>query len=302
MPANAGPFHLGNVVVRGSIRIDPHTAQPTIVSDPFPRFVGSTGIPTDIRRVDVTLDRPGFTFNPTSCAELHTTGTLTSVGGASAALSQRFQAADCRGLAFKPKFQVSTLAKSSRKNGAALHVVVRSGAGQANIGYVHVSLPKILPSRLTTLQKACADSVFNANPASCPAPSRVGEAVARTPLLSRQLRGPVYFVSHGGAAFPDLVTVLQGEGITINLVGQTDIKKNVTSSTFASVPDVPVTRFDLTLPTGPYSALAATGNLCKQKQKLTMPTRIVGQNGAVIEQTTKIAVSGCPKAKKPKRK
>jgi hypothetical protein len=63
----AGPFNLGNVVVRGSIRVDPKTAQPTIVSDPFPQFVGNTGIPTDVRRVDVTLDRPGFTFNPTSC-------------------------------------------------------------------------------------------------------------------------------------------------------------------------------------------------------------------------------------------
>ncbi len=112
VPANAGPFKLGNVVAARSIRIDPRTAQPTIVSDPFPQFVGSTGIPTDIRRVDVTLDRPGFSFNPTNCSELHTTGTLTSVGGASAALSQRFQAADCRGLAFKPSFQVSTSARS----------------------------------------------------------------------------------------------------------------------------------------------------------------------------------------------
>ena len=105
VPANAGPFKLGNVVVRGSIRIDPRTAQATVVSDPFPQFVGSTGIPTDVRRVDVTLDRPGFSFNPTNCSELKTTGTLTSVGGASAVLSQRFQAADCSRLAFETGLQ-----------------------------------------------------------------------------------------------------------------------------------------------------------------------------------------------------
>ena len=300
VPANAGPFHLGNVVVRGSIRIDPRTAQPTIVSDPFPRFVGSTGIPTDIRRVDVTLDRPGFTFNPTSCAELHTTGTLTSVGGASAALSQRFQTADCRALAFKPSFQVSTLAKSSRKNGAALHVVVRSGSGQANIGYVHVTLPKIMPSRLETLKQACIDTTFDANPAACPVGSRIGGAKAVTPLLAKPLSGPVYFVSHGGAGFPDIVAVLQGEGVTVELVGQTAIKNNVTSSTFASVPDVPIVRFDMTLPQGTHSVLTAIGSLCKQRAKLTMPTTIRGQNGAVVKQTTKIAVGGCPKPKKRK--
>jgi hypothetical protein len=285
------------VVVRGSIRVDQRTAQPTVVSDPFPRFVGSTGIPTDVRRVDVTLDRPGFTFNPTNCKELKVTATLTGSGGTSAHVSSRFQAAECRGLRFHPGFRVTTVARTSRQIGAALHVTVTSGPGQANIHSVHVSLPKVLPSRLTTLQKACADSVFEANPAACPAASRVGSATTTTPILAARLSGPVYFVSHGGARFPDLEIVLQGEGVTVVLGGETFIDEhtNVTSSTFRTVPDVPVTRFDLTLPQGRFSALAATANLCKRK--LVMPTRIVGQNGAVEQQSTRIAVSGCPKAK-----
>jgi hypothetical protein len=302
VPAVAGPFDLGNVVVRGSIRIDPHTAQPTVVSDPFPQFVKDTGIPTDVRRVDVNLDRPGFTFNPTNCSELHATGTLTGSGGAVANVSSRFEAAECRSLAFHPGFRVSTAAKTSRPRGAALHVTVTSGAGQANIRSVHVSLPKSLPSRLTTLQKACADSVFSANPAACPAESRVGYASAVTPLLAARLAGPVYFVSHGGAKFPDLTVVLQGEGVTVQLSGETFIngRTNVTSSTFRTVPDVPIERFDLTLPQGRFSALAATASLCKGK--LSMPTRIVGQNGAVVQRTTRIAVGGCPKHRKAARK
>ncbi len=302
VPANAGPFHLGNVVVRGSIRVDSHTAQATIVSDPFPQFVGSTGIPTDVRRVDVTLDRPGFTFNPTSCAELHTTGTLTSVGGASAPLSQRFQAADCRALAFKPKFQVSTSAKHSRKNGARLDVKIvypkAPWGSQANIRSVKVNLPKQLPSRLTTLQKACPEATFNANPASCPAGSRVGTAKAVTPVLPVSLNGPAYFVSHGGAKFPELIVVLQGDGVTVDLHGETFISKaGITSSTYRQVPDVPVSAFELKLPQGPYSALAANGNLCKVKGGLKMPTMFTAQNGLQIKQSTPIGVTGCPKSK-----
>jgi hypothetical protein len=188
-------------------------------------------------------------------------------------------------------------AKHSRKNGASLHVVVKSGAGQANVGSVKVNLPKQLPSRLSTLNLACLEKVFAANPGGCPAGSKVGSATAYTPVLPVALTGPAYFVSHGGAKFPELVVVLQGDGVTVDLHGETFISKaGITSSTFRQVPDVPVSTFELKLPTGTYSALAANGNLCKSK--LAMPTAFTAQNGLTIHQSTKIAVSGCPKAKK----
>ena len=66
------------------------------------------------------------------------------------------------------------------------------------------------------------------------------------------------------------------------------------------MPDAPVNSFELTLPQGKFSALAANGNLCAQSLK--MPTEFIGQNGAVIHQSTKISVSGCPKAHKAKHK
>src|SRR5205085_11541330 len=139
---------------------------------------------------------------------------------------------------------------------------------------------------LTTLQKACPDAPFAANPASCPAASVVGTGTAVTPVLKAPLTGPAYLVSHAGAAFPDLMIVLQGEGITLDLLGNTDIKKGITISSFNTVPDAPISTFDLVLPEGPHSALAAYGNLCKAK--LNMPTALTGQNGAVIRQTTRI--------------
>ena len=307
VPAVAGPFNLGNVVVRGSIRIDPHTAQPTVVSDSFPRFVKQTGIPTEIRRVDVNLDRSNFTFNPTNCSELHATGTLTSTEGATANVSSRFQAGECASLVFKPSFK-ATVAKNSTFSGQGAGFTVKiatnggPGGGEANIAKVNVRLPKILPSRLETLQKACTEAVFAANPAACPAESKVGTAQVTTPLLASPLSGPAILVSHGGAGFPDLVLVLQGEGVTIELAGKTEIKSGYTFSRFDAVPDAPVSSFQLSLPRGRYSALAANGNMCKKRKQLKMPTTIIGQNGAVIKETTKIAVPHCAKAKKHSRK
>ena len=108
------------------------------------------------------------------------------------------------------------------------------------------------------------------------------------------LSGPAYFVSHGGAKFPELIVVLQGDNVTVDLHGETFIsKKGITTSTFNTVPDVPVSSFQLTLPEGPFSALAAPGNLCKGG--LSMPTEFVAQNGMRLVQTTKVKVTGCPR-------
>ena len=91
--------------------------------------------------------------------------------------------------------------------------------------------------------------------------------------------------------------MLQGYGFTIDLVASTFISKaGITSSTFQTVPDQPVTSFELTLPEGKYSALAANGNLCTSK--LAMPTAFIAQNGAEIHESTPVGVTGCPKVKK----
>lgn len=116
------------------------------------------------------------------------------------------------------------------------------------------------------------------------------------------VEGPAYFVSHAGEEFPNLIVVLQGDNVTVDLVGDTFInnKTNITSSTFKEVPDVPIQSFELNLPQGKYSALAANTNLCKTK--LAMPTAFTGQNGAVLHQSTPITVTGCPKSKSKKAK
>jgi hypothetical protein len=261
------------------------------------------GIPLQIKHVNVTVDRPEFTFNPTNCAPQQIGGSLTSSQGSVSALHVPFQVTNCAVLGFKPIFKVSTSGKTSRAKGASLSVMLTypkaAFGSQANIGKVKVDLPKQLPSRLTTLQKACPDSVFNQNPAACPPASRIGSATATTPVLPVYLEGPAYFVSHGGAKFPELVIALSGEGVTVYLHGETFINKaGITSSTFRTIPDVPIGVFELKLPQGPDSALAANGNLCTSK--LVMPTTFVAANGMSIKQSTPITATGCPKKKKAK--
>ncbi len=302
IPAIAGPFNLGTKVVRARVEVDSHTAQLAITSDPLPVTV--KGVPLDIRTVNMTIGRAGFMFNPTDCSPLSITGTLSSTSGASVAVSSPFEAVNCASLPFTPKFTMSTQAKTSRALGASLRVQLVSGAGQANVGKVRVILPRQLPARLSTLQKACPDTTFDADPASCPAASVVGGASAVTPVLAHPLAGRVYLVSRG-AEFPDLVPVLAGEGIVVYLDGNLDIKKGLTSATFNSIPDIPIARLTLVLPEGPHAILAADiparakGSMCRQR--LTMPTAITGQNGALATQTTKVAVSGCPKKIKKRR-
>ena len=211
----------------------------------------------------------------------------------------------------KPGFSASTVGKASKADGASFDVKVASKGGpgtageEANIASVKVELPKQLPSRLSTLQKACVAAKFEADPAGCPKESQVGTATASTPILAHPLSGPAYLVSHGGEAFPDLEIVLHGEGITLILDGNTDIKHGITSSTFKTVPDAPISSFELQLPAGPYSILGVYVpkgnhyNLCGQK--LQMPTTITAQNGAILKQNTKITVNSCARKTKGKK-
>jgi hypothetical protein len=321
VPAKAGPYNLGNIIVRAGIYIDPHTAQVTVVPGALPQNID--GVPLRVKTVNVTVGGAGnFTLNPTSCEPMQIDATITGTGGTSAAVSSRFQAANCANLSFHPSFTVSTHGNTSKANGASLNVKVAQKPSEANIHKVDVQLPLALPARLTTLQKACTEAQFNTNPAGCPPASNVGTAIAHTSVLNSPLTGPAYLVSHGGAAFPDLDIILQGEGITIILTGNTDIKKGITYSKFETIPDAPISSFELHLPQGPHSALAANANLCaptKTKtvrkrvtvrrkgrtlhlvrkvrqlvpESLQMPATIVGQNGAEIHQDTKIAVEGC---------
>jgi|CZKG01.1.fsa_nt_gi hypothetical protein len=290
VPALAGPIDLGSINIQAGIEIDPHTAALRIVSGPVPQSLA--GIPLQIRALTLDIDREGFIVNPTDCRPQAIDATLASAQGASAAVATHFQVAGCAKLAFKPRLTALADAKTTRLGGAYVHVKVVSGPGQANVGKVKLDLPRALPSRLTTLQGACLEGTFKADPAHCPTGSILGTGAVTTPFLRGLLTGPIYLVSHGGRAFPDLDAVLQGEGVTLILTGTAGFARGGSYEAFRTLPDAPISTLDLMFPRSAHSAFAANVNLCKRA--LRMPVEITGQNGAVVKQTNTIAVAGCP--------
>ncbi len=286
--AAAGPFSLGTLVTHAAINVDPHSGR-VIATSTLPTIF--KGVPLRLKGLSVAINRSNFLSNPTNCGPLATDSALSGTLGATQSISSPFTVGNCSALPFKPSFAVATSANTSKAIGASLQVKLTQAAHEANIRSVLVQLPKQLPSRLTTLQKSCPEATYAANPSSCPASSRVGSATVTTPVLPGHLTGPAYLVSHGGAAFPDLDLLLEGSGVRVILVGNTAIRHGVTTSTFASIPDVPVSSFVLSLPTGPNSALASNGAFCNQT--LVMPTTITAQSGKQIKQNTNIAVAGC---------
>lgn len=323
--ATAGPLDLGLVVIRARVDVNPQTAAIEITSDPLPQIL--LGVPLRLRRVALDIDRPGFMFNPTGCGTRQVTATIAGTQGASSEASSPFAAADCRGLLFKPKLNASVSGRTSYANGASLDIklafpTTKQGV-EANLAQIKVALPKQLPSRLTTLQGACPEKTFDTDPAACPKTSVVGVARGRTPVLGGELTGPVYFVSHGRDAFPSPVVVLQGDGVSIALLGSTTVEKSgLARIAFDALPDMPINSLELYLQQGSHSVLSANTSLCALSKTLTvkrnmlvrvhghavrrvvevrkrvraslrMPTELVAQNGAVIHQSTKIVLSGC---------
>jgi len=318
-PVKAGPFDLEHdtanpaqnpacdcVVVRAKIEVNPTTAELTITTDPsgphaIPHLID--GIPVQIRKVNVTVNKEHFTFNPTNCSPMSLTGMIASDEGASSPVSVPFQATNCAVLKFAPTVAMSTAGRPSKVNGASLNFKIGYPKGalgtQSWFSEAKFDIPKQLPARLTTIQKACLAQTFESNRGACPAASKIGHAVVRTPVLPVPLEGPVYFVSYGGAKFPDAVMVLDGYGVHVELHGETfiDGKTGVTSATFRNTPDVPFESIEVNLPAGPFSEFGANlpakahGSFCGQR--LVMPTLFKAQNGLEIHQNTPVTVTGC---------
>jgi hypothetical protein len=275
-PAVAGPFDLGSVVVRTAAFVDPMTAQITAVSDRLPTILG--GIPLDVRDIRVTMDRHNFTMNPTSCAQKSISGQVQGAAGSVAPVQQRFQAASCASLGFRPKLSLSLKGATKRAGHPALKAVVsypKKGA-YANIARAQVGLPHAEFLDQSNLDKVCTRSQLSSS--TCPKNSIYGRVKAWTPLLSQPLHGPVYLGVGFGYKLPALVADLNGQ-VRILLVGKVDSdRQKGLRNTFLAVPDAPVSRFVLEMKGGKkYGLLENSENICGKSQRAS--ALLTAQNG-----------------------
>jgi hypothetical protein len=301
VPAVAGPFDLGNVVVRSKIDVDPHTAQLSVATDPLPTIL--QGIPLDVRDIRVAIDRPHFMLNPTSCAEKHVLGTVVSTAGASAQVSSRFQVGNCGDLALTPKLTLTVGARGRTKNGVStpLSAKLTQPPGQSNLRAVKVTLPGTLNALLPVVNRACSLADYDAG--HCTSKARVGSAVAVTPILSTPLRGSAYFVKNPARVLPDLMVALRG-AVSIDLTGKVSIPGGKRLATnFDTIPDEPITSFTLNLVAGKNGPVGVVSNLCTAKAKKVPATLgIRGQNGRVLNINQPVRILGCPKPHKPAKR
>ncbi len=308
-PAVAGPFDLGSVVVRNALRIDPVSAQITAVSDPLPQILH--GIPLDLRDVRVELNRDHFTLNPTSCEPMSIGSSISSTTGATASPAVHFQVAACDRLGFRPKLSLKLKGGTRRSGHPALTAVLRMPqwcgrsdrktpcGPSANIARVQVALPHsefLAQSHIRTICTRVQFAAGSGGGAQCPPGSIYGKVTASTPILDQPLTGNVYLRSSANP-LPDMVLALHGpagQPIQIEAVGRIDSHDGGIRTTFASLPDAPLTKVVLRLPGGTKSLLENSRNLCATTNKATV--QMDGHNGKTYDFAAPLQAQ-CPKAK-----
>jgi uncharacterized repeat protein (TIGR01451 family) len=272
-PAVAGPFDLGSVVVRNALRVDPTTAQITAVSDPIPHILH--GIPLDLRDIRVQLSRDHFTLNPTSCEEMQITSTIASTQGATANPAEHFQVAGCDRLGFKPKLGLKLKGGTKRGENPALTAVFRPRAGDANAARIQVALPHSEFLDQSHIRTICTRVQFAAGGGggeACPKGSIYGKVTATSPILDYPLTGNAYLRS-SSHNLPDLVLALRGpasQPIEVDAVGRIDSVNGGIRTTFAQVPDAPLTKVVLRMQGGQKSLLQNSTNLCAGAHRATV--------------------------------
>lgn len=292
IPGKVGPVDLGTVTVNASIKLRPDGGL-TVQTSPLPRLIG--GVPVSIRSFALTLDRPGFILNASSCTAQAVNATLTGVGGTVATASAPYAATDCAGLRFSPKIEATVGARGKTGAGSfpPLKAVISVPAGQSSTAVAEVSLPPALGLDLKKLQKACAPAQFQGG--ACPATAKIGSAVATTPLLDGPLTSPVTLASRTLGEIPGLALNLSGAA-TVPLFGKVtppNGKAGRIVNTFAGIPDVPLERFELTFTGGTNSPLRLSKDACKGARQLVLG-KLTGHNGTVANLTVKPKVVGCP--------
>jgi hypothetical protein len=284
-PALAGPYDYGVVVVRVALHVDPLTAQVSAVSDTVPAIIG--GIPIRMRSIQVNIDRPNFTINPTKCTPFTVDSQGIGDQGTVTDFSSYFHVVNCSKLAFKPKMAIRQLnKKTSRAQNPSLRFDLRTRRGDANISSIAVTLSHAFEIDQRHLGNICSEKELAEK--QCAGRTPIGKATTTTPLLDQPLSGPVYAVS-GSGGLPRLAFILDGQVSLVPRADTTTNRKGQLKTTVPVVPDAPVGHFSLTVFGGKTGYLINTRDLCRH----TPVTRVsyTGQNGKTRSESVRMKMA-----------
>ena len=314
IPAQAGPFNLGTVVVRSALHVDERTAQLStgidesrvydrsgslvrVIEGEMPRIL--EGIPLKLRELRVLVDRDEFMFNPTNCSTQQVTADAVAADGQVASLASRFTAVNCAKLGFAPRFAAKVLDGGRRSTvrsfNPRMRFAVAPRPGHANIGRAAVTLPSSVILDQSHIRTICTRAQFAER--NCPEASIYGYARAWSPILRKAIEGPVYLGASSNK-LPDLIADMDGE-VRVVLQGRIDTAKGGRlRTTFDQVPDAPVSRFALTMRGGNRGILVNSTDLCRSAKRGV--ANFGGQNGrrSVTRPRIQTAFKGCAKVRR----
>jgi hypothetical protein len=298
VPARIGAIDLGRTIIPVRLALRPDGGLTATTS--LPQF--QQGVPTEVSSATITIDRPGFMRTPSSCGNQLYGATFTAIGGGSASAAFTGSLSGCERLGFAPKLSVKLNAAGATKAGKhpSLSTVLTQRAGEAAPRSVRVVLPAALSTNLKALNAACTQAAYDAG--RCGSAASPGTATATSPLISGSLAGTAYFVKTSSGKLPKLVVALRGP-LSIDVTGALNVARNGQLTTTIAAPDLPITRFALSLHGGSRGVLITNKSLCSKK--LVTLVQSVGQNGKKANQRAATAITGCSKAKpkpKPKKK
>jgi hypothetical protein len=284
------------VVVRVALHVDPLTAQVSAVSDTVPSIIG--GIPIRMRSIQVNIDRPNFTINPTNCSPFTVDSQGIGDQGTVADFSSYFQVLNCRALSFKPKMTIRQLGgrkQTARSKNPAMRFDLWTRPGDANLKSIAVTLPKAFAIDQRHLGNICSRAQLAAE--RCAGRQAIGRVITRTPLLDKALTGPAYAVS-GFGKLPHVVFILDGQVTIMPEAESSSVRGGHLKTVVPIVPDAPIGHFRLNLSGGDNGYLVNTRSLCASTAVVHVV--YVAQSGRKRTQriSTKTACGKRPRAKR----
>lgn len=297
--AGLGPFDLGSISLRGAAEVNPRSGRLTVSMNQMPESV--EGVPIRFQSLELSMDRPGFIGNPTSCAANSTDARLTASGGATATVSSPFEVRGCGRLKFRPAIQLALVGRGELRKGGrpGVRVGLRLHPHDANLRGLRLSLPPALQFATGGLTEICSHR--DAVKGDCPGGSRIGSASARTALLRKPLSGAIFVAQPEGNGLPDLWTHFSGEGVEVNMKGRSSSSDGRLVLDLTGLPDMPISSFTMRLRQGSHGAISLGVRPCSggKPRRLGADVAIGGQNGARRAFRTGIAIEA-PCASRPR--